>query len=218
MKRRGSSNGGRRNFETWIKPPQPSPAQPSPTEKQKLDVVSHSALLSSSPGTPAGPLKQPSSRRALGRGLHGAVHQQPSRKKHAKWTLPSRGQKERMQQNCLLPPSHPGLLGKEGTPQTKQPAPFQRGLYPTLTLPGGIPPSTRARASLGSSEDQLIKMRGADPEGAPLHTPPWPSQTTFTSGFFPQLLWTRRGRVASTFPCPTLGLEAPGWAGGIPWS
>lgn len=33
----------------------PSPAQPSPTEKQKLDVVSHSALLSSSPGTPRAP-------------------------------------------------------------------------------------------------------------------------------------------------------------------
>eukprot|EP00069_Balaena_mysticetus_P005540 bmy_04853T0 len=60
MKRRGSSKGGRRNFETWKNPP----AQPSPTEKQKLDVVSHSALLSSSPGTPAGPQKQLSSRRA----------------------------------------------------------------------------------------------------------------------------------------------------------
>lgn len=59
MKRRGSSKGGRRNFETWKKIP-----QPSPTEKQKLDVVSHSALLSSSPGTPAGPQKQLSSRRA----------------------------------------------------------------------------------------------------------------------------------------------------------
>ena len=90
MKRRGSSNGGRRNFETWKKIP-----QPSPTEKQKLDVVSHSALLSSSPGTPAGPPKQPSSLRALGRGLGRAVHQQPSRKKHAKRTLRSRGQKER---------------------------------------------------------------------------------------------------------------------------
>ena len=60
MKRRGSSKGGRRNFEMWKNPP----AQPSPTEKQKLDVVSHSALLSSSPGTPAGPQKQLSSRRA----------------------------------------------------------------------------------------------------------------------------------------------------------
>lgn len=88
MQRRGSSNRGRRNFETWKTPPaQPSPAQPRPTEKQKLDVVSHSALLSSSPGTPVGPQKQPSSRRALRRGLGGAVHQQPSRKKHAKWIL-----------------------------------------------------------------------------------------------------------------------------------
>lgn len=162
------------------------PAQPSPTEKQKLDVVSHSALLSSSPGTPAGPPNQPSSQRALGRGLSGAVHQQPSRKKHAKRTLPSRGQKER-KDAAELPssPSHPGLLGKEGNPQTKQPAPFRRGLYPILALPGGIPPSTGAGASLGSSEDQLVKMRGADPEGPPLQTPPQPSQTTFASGFFP---------------------------------
>lgn len=55
MKRRGSSKGGRRKFETWKNPP----AQPSPIEKQKLDVVSHSALLSSSPGTPTGPRSSP---------------------------------------------------------------------------------------------------------------------------------------------------------------
>lgn len=192
----------------------PSPAQPSPTEKQKLDVVSHSALLSSSPGTPAGPPKQPSSRRALGRGLSGAVHQQSSRKKHAKRTLPSRGQKERMQQNCLPPPSRPGLLGKERNPPKKQPAPFRRGLSPTLALPGETPPSTGARASLRSSEDQLVKMKGADPEGEPLQTLPWPSLTAIASGFFPQLLQTRRGKVAFVFPW----LEAPWWAGGVPWS
>lgn len=192
----------------------PSPAQPSPTEKQKLDVVSHSALLSSSPGTPAGPPKQPSSRRALGRGLSGAVHQQSSRKKHAKRTLPSRGQKERMQQNCLPPPSRPGLLGKERNAPKKQPAPFRRGLSPTLALPGETPPSTGARASLRSSEDQLVKMKGADPEGEPLQTLPWPSLTAIASGFFPQLLQTRRGKVAFVFPW----LEAPWWAGGVPWS
>lgn len=53
MKRRGSSNRGRRNFETRKK--KNPPAQPSPTEKQKVNVVSHSAPLSSSPGTPRPP-------------------------------------------------------------------------------------------------------------------------------------------------------------------
>lgn len=87
--------------------------QPSPTEMQNLDVVSHSALPSSSPGTPA--FQSRPVLGALGRGLSGAVHQQPSRKKHAMRTLLSRGQTERMQQDCL-PPTQSGL------PRKKQPA------------------------------------------------------------------------------------------------
>lgn len=67
--------------------------QPSPTEKQNLDVVSHSALPSSSPGSPA--VQSSPVLGALGRGLSRVVHQQPSRKKHAKRTLLSRGQTER---------------------------------------------------------------------------------------------------------------------------
>lgn len=101
--------------------------QPSPTEKQKLNVVSHSALLSSSPGSPAGPQKQPSSRRALRRGLGGAVHQQPSRKKHAKRTLLSRGQKERKDAAELpFSPPYPAptFRGRNKINPTKQPAQF----------------------------------------------------------------------------------------------
>ncbi|KAB0404874.1 hypothetical protein E2I00_001664, partial [Balaenoptera physalus] len=78
----------------------------------------------SQPGDPCRPPEAAQFSESLRRGLGGAVHQQPSRKKHAKRTLSSRGQKERMQ-NCLPPPtSRPGLLGKEQNPQTKQPAQF----------------------------------------------------------------------------------------------
>lgn len=85
--------------------------QPSPTEKQNLDVVSHSALPSSSPGTPA--FQSRPVLGALGRGLSGAVHQQPSRKKHAKRTLLSRGQTER-KDATRLPSSYSARSSQEG--------------------------------------------------------------------------------------------------------
>lgn len=85
--------------------------QPSPTEKQNLDVVSHSALPPPAlvpPRSKAAQFWEPSER-----GLSGAVHQQPSRKKHAKRTLLSRGQTERKDET-RLPSSYSARPSQEG--------------------------------------------------------------------------------------------------------
>lgn len=89
--------------------------QPSPTEKQNLDFVSHSALPSSSPGTPT--VQSRPVLGALGRGLSRAVHQQPSRKKHAKRTLLSRGQTERKDATSL-PSTYSAQPSREGAAST----------------------------------------------------------------------------------------------------
>lgn len=99
---------------------------PSPTEKQNLDVVSHSALPSSSPGSPA--VQSSPVLGALGRGLSRVVHQQPSRKKRAKRTLLSREQTEKMQPSPAFPGSSSQLAGLPplrflGTPPFAGPKP-----------------------------------------------------------------------------------------------
>lgn len=204
MKRRGSSNGGRRNFETWKKIP-----QPSPTEKQKLDIVSHSALLSSSPGTPAGPPKQPSSLRALGRGLGRAVHQQPSRKKHAKRTLRSRGQKERKDAAEL--PSSPIPSWPSGE-RNKIPKPSNQHRSEGA-CPPPLPFLGEPHALLGPELHWGIRGLACKDEGCRSRGPSPPDPTCPSSlpclWLLPSTALDRVRRVASESPCPTLGLEAP---------
>lgn len=119
--------------------------QPSPTEKQNLDVVSHSALPSSSPGTPA--FQSRPVLGALGRGLSGAVHQQPSRKKHAMRTLLSRGQTER-KDATRLPSSYPVRPSQEEAASSMAGHPGSSwGPHPLLDL--SFP---------RSPEEQLVKI------------------------------------------------------------
>lgn len=157
--------------------------QPSPTEKQNLDVVSHSALPSSSPGTPA--FQSRPVLGALGRGLSGAVHQQPSRKKHAMRTLLSRGQTER-KDATRLPSSYPARPSQEGAASSLAGHPGSSwGPHPPLDL--SFP---------RSPEEQLVKIVDIR---APLRTSLSslslsPFLGAFCSGFWPQLLWIRRGR------------------------
>lgn len=144
MKRRGSSKGGRRNFETWKNPP----AQPSPTEKQKLHVVSHSALLSSSPGTPAGPRSSP----VLGEPLEGVSvelctsSQAERNTRHGLCQVEDRKQ-ERMQ-NCL-PPHHPApaFWGRNKVPKQSNQHSSEGAWPPPSPLPRGTPPSTWSELS-----------------------------------------------------------------------
>lgn len=138
--------------------------QPSPTEKQNLDVVSHSALPSSSPGTPA--FQSRPVLGALGRGLSGAVHQQPSRKKHAMRTLLSRGQTER-KDATRLPSSYPVRPSQEEAASSLAGHPGSSwGPHPPLDL--SFP---------RSPEEQLVKIVDIR---APLRTsPPSPSRPSW---------------------------------------
>lgn len=157
--------------------------QPSPTEKKNLDVVSHSALPSSSPGTPA--FQSRPVLGALGRGLSGAVHQQPSRKKHAKRTLLSRGQTER-KDATRLPSSYPARPSQEGAASSLAGHPGS-SWGPHLPLDLSFP---------RSPEEQLITIVDIR---APLRTSsllplPLALPGSLCSGLWPHLLWTRRGR------------------------
>lgn len=135
--------------------------QPSPTEKQNLDVVSHSALPSSSPGTPA--FQSRPVLGALGRGLSGAVHQQPSRKKHAMRTLLSRGQTER-KDATRLPSSYPVRPSQEEAASSLAGHPGSSwGPHPPLDL--SFP---------RSPEEQLVKIVDIR---APLRTSSPPSSS-----------------------------------------
>lgn len=121
--------------------PQPSPAQPSPIEKQKLDVVSHSALLSSSPGIPLGPQSSPVLSEPLeGVSVELCTGSQAERNMQRGLCQAEDRWKGRMPQDCLPPLTH-GRRGRSRTPQ--QPAPFVRD------------PSHSGRSILGSPEDQL---------------------------------------------------------------
>lgn len=96
--------------------------------------------------------------------------------------------KERMQQNFLPPPSHPGLLGKELNPQTNQPAQFRRGLSPTLSWGQSFTRELRGLAC----KDEGCRSRG--------HSPPDPTPLSLTtcSG------WGEAGWPLSP-PAPPLG-------------
>lgn len=191
---------------------------PAPPKKQKLDVVSHSALLSSSPGTPAGPQKQPSSRRALRRGLGGAVHQQPSRKKHAKRTLLSRGQKERKDAAELpFSPPYPAptFRGRNKINPTKQPARFERASPPPSPFLGEPHPQLSPGASLGSSEDKLVQMTGCRSRGFSLQTLPPPCLSpSLPTPSPPPLPWPLASPRPPTPSC--FGLGEARWLPGFP--
>lgn len=133
-----------------------------------------------------GALQAPRSNPALGepseRGLGGAVHQQPSRKKHANRLCQVEDRKkEGGGRPAFLPiPSQPSGEGTESPNQAA--STFRRGLSPTLTLPRGAPPSARAGASLGSSEEQLVWVMGcrsrsrgfSPPDSTPRSLSAWP--------------------------------------------
>lgn len=93
--------------------------QPSPTEKQKLNVVSHSALLSSSPGTPAGPPKQPSflSPRERSRRAELCTSSQAESNMQNGLCYAEGRKKERMQPNFLPIPSRPSFRGRNFIPK-----------------------------------------------------------------------------------------------------
>lgn len=118
----------------------PSPAQPHRKAKSKRRQPL-SPPTSSSPGPPAGPAA-PWGPESPGRGLAELCTSSQAESNMQSGLCPAEDRKkERMQQNFLPPPAHPGLPGKELHPQTNQPAPFRRGLSPTRVLPGGTPPS-----------------------------------------------------------------------------
>lgn len=96
----------------------PSPAQPSPTEKQKLDVVSHSALLSFGPGTPAGPQSSPVLRETSeGVSTELCTSSQAERNTQNGLCQAEDRQKERMRQDCLPPHPSPAFWGRSKIPK-----------------------------------------------------------------------------------------------------
>lgn len=110
--------GGRRNFETWKKKIPHSPAQPSPTEKQKLKSRQPLSPSLLQPGDARGPQKQPQSSESPRKDLGGAVHQQPSREIRERDSARS-GQEARMRRHCLPAPA-PALRGRSPIPQPQQ--------------------------------------------------------------------------------------------------
>lgn len=176
MKRRGSSNRGRRNFETWKK----KIPQPSPTEKQKLNVVSHSALLSSSPGTPAGPPKQPSFLRALGRGLGGRSCA-PAAKQKATCKTDSAMQRAERKKGCsrTSSPSHPGLPSGEGTSSpNKSTSTVLRGPVPHPCPSWGNPTLSWGQSSTRELRGLAWEDGGCRSRG---RSPPDPTQPSLTA-------------------------------------
>lgn len=116
----------------------------------------------------------------------GAVHQQPSRKKHAKRTLPSRGQKERKDAAELPSSPIPSWPSGEGMkPPNKATSTVERGLSRTLAPFLGEP-----HPQLGRSFTRELRGLACKDEGCRSreHSPPDPtppSLTNFSSGFFP---------------------------------
>lgn len=205
MKRRGSSKGGRRKFETWKNPP----AQPSPIEKQKLDVVSHSALLSSSPGTPTGPRSSPVLREPSEE-----VSEELSTSSQAESYMQSRlcqvqdSKQQSTQGNCSLPPcpvwSRPPGEGTKSP--NKATSTVLKGPGPH-THPWETPPLTLTGASVGSSEDQLVKMLVYSSQGIPNRPPSrvLPTPPPHCLQLLAPVAWDQ-GRQDPPAP---LGLEAP---------
>lgn len=163
------------------------PAQPSPTEKQKLDVVSHSALLSSSPGTPAGPQKQLSSQRAS---------------EEVSVELCASSQAERNMQNglCQVEDRKKGCR-TAFLPQHPVPAFWGRSKIPnkaTSTIlkgPVPYPHPSQGNPTLDSSRSFTRELRGPackddgvqTPRALPCRLHPLPPSPDFASGFF---AWT----------------------------
>lgn len=182
MKRRGSSNGGRRNFETWKNPPaQPSPAQPHRKAKIRCRQPLSPSLLQ--PGEPCRPPEATQ------------LSESPQKEAWVELCTSSQAERntqtdsvklrtERKKEAADLPssPSPPSLLGKERNPQTKQPARSEGACPPPSPFLGEPPPSARAGASLGSSEEQLVWVMGcrsrsrgfSPPDSTPRSLSAWP--------------------------------------------
>lgn len=177
MKRRGSSNRGRRNFETWKK--KNPPAQPHRKAKiKRRQPLSPSLLQPRDPCRPpeAAQFSEPSGEVSAG----GAVHQQPSRKQHAKRTLPCRGQKERKDAAELPPHPIPAFLpGKELHPQTSQPAStVLRGPVPHPCPSWGNPTLSWGQSSTRELRGLAWKDGGCRSRG---RSPPDPTQPSLTA-------------------------------------
>lgn len=205
------------------------PAQPSPTEKQKLDVVSHSALLSSSPGTPAGPQKQLSSQRAseevsvelcassqAERNMQDGLCQIEDRKKGCR--------------TAFLPhiPSRPS--GEGAKSPNKATSTILKGPVP-------YPHSSQGNPTLDSSQSFTWELRGPAckddgvqiPRALPCRLHPLPPPLSFPPRPSPPRLclrllgldWVRQGSLEIPLPLPW-ARSAPrphlGSEGGISWS
>lgn len=129
----------------------PSPAQPHRKAKIRRRQPLSPSLLQ--PGDPCRPPEAAQFSESLGRGLGGAVRQQPSRKKHAKRTLSNRGQKERMQ-NCLPPPHIPSRPSGEGA---KSP---NKATSTILKGPVPYPHPSQGNPTLDSSRSFTWELRG----------------------------------------------------------
>lgn len=153
----------------------PSPAQPHRKAKIRRRQPLSPSLLQ--PRDPCRPPKQPSFLRALGRGLGGAVHQQPSRKKHAKRTLPSRGQKERKDAAELPSSPIPSWPSGEGT---KSP---NKSTSTVLKGPVPHPCPSWGNPTLGWSFTMELRGLAFKDEGCRSrgHFPPGPTQTSLTA-------------------------------------
>lgn len=130
--------------------------QPSPTEKQNLDVVSHSARPSSSPGSPAVQSSQPSP----GSPRKGSQPScTPAAKQKEACLADSAKQRTNRKKRC----NQPGLSGKE------QPAHWSA----TPAVPGDPHPPLDLSFPR-SPEEQLIKMMEVDIRAHLRTSPPPP--------------------------------------------
>lgn len=136
MKRRGSSDGGRRNFETWKKKiPQPSPAQPHRKAKiRRRQPLSPSLLQPRDPCRPPEATQfSESPRKRSQRSCAPAVKQKETCKTDS---AKQRTEKKECSRTAFLPHPVPAFWGRNEIPQKSNQHLSEGACPPRLPFPG----------------------------------------------------------------------------------